>query len=45
MPRIETEIEFDIVVCFGISLALYAGFFSPGFTFNALHDLLKVSVL
>ena len=24
MPRIETEFEFDMVVCFGISLAPYA---------------------
>ena len=27
MPRIEIEFQFDIVVCFGISLAPYAVFF------------------
>ena len=36
MPRIEIEFEFDMVFCFGIRLA---------FTFNTLHDLLKVIVL
>ena len=56
MPRIEIELEFDMVFCFGIRLAPYAAFFSfffsfsflffpLGFTFNSLHDLLKVIVL
>ena len=27
MPRIDIEFEFDMVVCFGIRLALYAVFF------------------
>ena len=36
--------EFDIVVPFGIRLAPYA-VFPNGFTFNTLHDLLKLSVL
>ena len=27
MPGIKTEFEFDILVCFGTSLALYDGFF------------------
>ena len=26
MPRIEIEIQFDMVICFGIRLALYAVF-------------------
>ena len=34
MPSIETEFEFDMVFCFGIRLALYAVFFSLGFTFQ-----------
>ena len=42
IPRIEIEFEFDMLFCFGIRLALYAVFF---FTFNTLHDLLKVIVL
>ena len=42
MPRIETEFEFGIVVCFFISLAPYAVFFfffffSFRFTLNTLH--------
>ena len=47
MPRIEIEFEFDIVFCFGICVAAYAVFFffPLGFTFNTLHDLLKVIVL
>ena len=44
MARIEIEFEFDMVFCFGIRLALYA-VFPLGFTFNTLHDLLKVIVL
>ena len=44
MPRIEIEFEFDMVFCFGVPLAPYA-VFSLGFTFNTLHDLLKVVVL
>ena len=40
MPRIEIEFEFDMVFCFGIRLAPYAVF-----SFNTLHDLLKVIVL
>ena len=44
MPRNEIEFEFDMVFCFGIRLAPYA-FFPLGFTFNTLHDLLKVIVL
>ena len=42
MPRIEIEFEFDMVVCIGIRLALYAVFFPLGFTFNTLQDLLGV---
>ena len=34
MPRIEIEFEFDMIFFFGIRLALYAAFFSLGFTFN-----------
>ena len=50
VPRIEIEFEFDMVFCFGIHLALYAFFFfffffPLGFTFNTLHDLLKVIIL
>ena len=51
MPRIEIEFEFDMIFCFGIRLAPYAVvffvvfFFSLGFTFNTLHDPLKVIVL
>ena len=45
MPRIEIEFEFDMVFCFGIRLAPSAGLFPLGFTFNTLHDLLKVIVL
>ena len=47
MPRTEIEFEFDMVFCFGIRLALYAVlfFFSLGFTFSTLHDLLKVIVI
>ena len=46
MPRIEIEFEFDMVFCFRIRLALYGVLlFSLGFTFNTLHDLLKVVVL
>ena len=44
MPRIEIEFEFDMVSCFGIRLAPYV-VFPLGFTFNTLHDLLKVIVL
>ena len=45
MSRTEIDFEFDTVFCFGIRLALYAVFFSLGFTFNTLHGLLKVIVL
>ena len=45
MLRIEIELEFDMVFCFGIRLALYAVFFPLGFTFNTLHNLLKAIVL
>ena len=35
MPSIETELEVDMVFCFGIRLAPYAVvFFSLGFTFQ-----------
>ena len=44
MPRIEIEFEFDIVVRFGIGLAPY-GVSPLRFTFNTLHDILKVIVL
>ena len=45
MPRIEIEFEFDMVVCFGIRLALFAAVSSLGFTFSTLHDLSKVIIL
>ena len=45
MPRIEIEFEFDIVFCFGLRLAPYEVFFPLGFTYNPLHDLLKVIAL
>ena len=44
MPKIKIEFEFDMIFCFGIRLAPYA-VFPFGFTFNTLHDLLKVIVL
>ena len=43
LPRIEIKFEFDMVFCFGIHLALYA-VFQLKFTFNTLHDLLKVII-
>ena len=45
MPRIEIEFEFDMVFCSGIGLAPYTVFFPFRFTFNTLHNLLKVIVL
>ena len=44
MPKAEIEFESDMVFCFGIRLASYA-VFPLWFTFNTLHDLLKVIVL
>ena len=35
MPRIEIEFEFDMLFCFGIRLAPYAGF-RLGFAFNTI---------
>ena len=43
MPRIEIEFEFDMIFCFGI--VWHRMFFPLEFTFNTLHDLLKVIVL
>ena len=44
VPSFEIEFEFDIVFCFGVRLAPHA-VFPLVFTFNTLHDLLKVIVL
>ena len=45
MPRIEIEFEFDMAFCFWRSFGTVCCFFHSGFTFNTLHDLLKVIVL
>ena len=44
MPRVEIEFEFAMVFCFGIRFGTVC-YFSLGFTFSTLHDLLKVIVL
>ena len=46
MPRTEIEFEFDSVLAYVWHRMLFFFFFFPiGFTFNILHDLLKMIVL